>query len=114
MTHRSPRRRQAVPTSVPLTRLAIPLVAHPCDLSAPVEPSVRDTVSRFFRRWSVFINVNRRLICRHNSTSNQLPCALQMELPSDGSCLRWSNWTRALHSDLLDQLVRLVGPILAP
>ena len=35
---KAPRRRQAVPTSVRLTRFATPLIAHRCDLSAPVEP----------------------------------------------------------------------------
>jgi hypothetical protein len=43
-------RRQAAPTSVPLTRFGTALVAHRCDPSAPVEPCVRDTVSSFFRR----------------------------------------------------------------
>ena len=38
----------------------------------------------------------------------------QTDLCSDGTCLRWSNWTNARHTDVLDQLVRLVGPILAP
>ncbi len=45
--------------------------------------------------------------------SNRRPSAFQTDLCSDGTCLRWSNWTNARHSDVLDQLVRLVGPILA-
>ena len=46
--------------------------------------------------------------------SNRRPSAFQAEFGLTPMCFSWSDQTRDRYSDVLDQSVWLVGPILAP